>query len=135
ALFLLVTLVPACGQQMVEFADPAAEAGADSDSGALADGGNDTKPVGTDGGDATPETPGSDGTVVAPVVTSTDPPTDATSVIVSSAVRATFSKAMNASTLNGATFLLKDGTTAVPGAVTYAGTTATFSPSTPLAPN
>ncbi len=46
---------------------------------------------------------------------------------------ATFSKAMDSSTITTTTFTLKQGTTAVAGTVTYAGTTATFTPTANLA--
>ena len=42
---------------------------------------------------------------------------------------------MNPLTINGTTFLLTQGITPVLGTVTYAGTTATFSPSANLASN
>jgi hypothetical protein len=42
---------------------------------------------------------------------------------------------MTATTLTAATFELKNGSTAVPGVVTYTGTTATLVPSATLAPN
>lgn len=41
----------------------------------------------------------------------------------------TFKEAMDPSTINTTTFTLNDGTTAVPGTVTYSGTKATFKPS------
>ncbi len=51
----------------------------------------------------------------------------------STAVTATFSEAMLASTINTTTFTLTTGTppVAVPGVVTYTGSTATFTPSSP----
>jgi hypothetical protein len=66
--------------------------------------------------------------VTLPVVISTDPANNATGVLLNKQITATFNKAMNPSTINGSTFLLKDGTTPVFGTVTYSGTTATFSP-------
>jgi Ice-binding-like/Bacterial Ig-like domain len=71
---------------------------------------------------------------VAPVVTSTDPPSAATGVVLDMKVSASFSEAMMASTLNPTTFTLKQGTVAVAGVVSTLGTTATFSPSGNLAP-
>jgi len=71
--------------------------------------------------------------VTAPVVSSTVPAASATGVAVNSYITATFSEAMNAGTISGTTFTLTGpGTTAVAGAVTYAGTTATFNPSANL---
>jgi hypothetical protein len=71
-----------------------------------------------------------------PTVTSVLPVNGATGVPVSTVVKATFSKAMNASTINTSTFLLRNGGS-VAGTVTYyAGNlTAVFVPSTPLLGN
>jgi hypothetical protein len=100
ALMLLVPLLAACGQQLVEF--PSA------------------------GGNAV--VPGS-----APVVTSTIPASSATNVAVGTVVSATFSQAMDATTLTATTFTLRQGTTAITGAVSYAGMTATLTPTSSLA--
>ncbi len=71
-----------------------------------------------------------------PTVTSTSPADGATNVAVPTNVTATFSEAMDASTINGTTFTLKitSGGAAVAGTVTYnAGTkTATFTPTSAL---
>lgn len=69
-----------------------------------------------------------------PVVVSTDPANTATSVALNKKITATFSEAMNPVTLNSTTYLLKQGTTAVAGTVTYSGMTATFSPAVTLLP-
>ncbi len=76
----------------------------------------------------------STGTSIAPSVISTDPSSNATGVSLSKTVSATFSTAMDQTTLNGGTFSLKNGATPVSGIVTYSGTTATFNPSTNLSP-
>jgi hypothetical protein len=73
--------------------------------------------------------------VTAPTVISTNPVNNATGVAVNTNVTATFSEAMNPSTLTTGTFTLKQGTTPVSGNVSYAGTTATFNPASNLAPN
>jgi hypothetical protein len=65
-------------------------------------------------------------------VTSTDPINDESGVARNKVVAFTFSEAMDPSTINASTFTLTHGTTAVPGTVTYSGTTATFTPSNPL---
>jgi uncharacterized protein (TIGR03437 family) len=70
-----------------------------------------------------------------PTVTSTVPINLATGVPIGNKISATFSEAMNASTITTATFTLKQGTTPVSGVVTYAGITATFAPLSALAPN
>src|SRR5256885_1737681 len=52
---------------------------------------------------------------------------------ISGNVAATFSEAMDPLTITTATFILKQGTTAVAGTVSYAGVTATFTPASALA--
>jgi hypothetical protein len=65
-----------------------------------------------------------------PVVTARGPERDATDVQVGAVVTATFSKPMNASTLNSSNFTVEDGSGPVAGTVSYdSGTrTATFTP-------
>src|SRR5205814_1537263 len=70
----------------------------------------------------------------APTVSATVPANAATGVSISGNVAATFSEAMNPSTITPGTFTLKRGTTAVAGTVSYAGVTATFTPASALAP-
>ncbi len=58
----------------------------------------------------------------------------ATGVAVNTTISATFSEAMNPATINGTTFTVTGpGATPVAGTVTYAGTTATFTPTAILA--
>jgi hypothetical protein len=72
--------------------------------------------------------------VTAPTVISTIPANLATAVALNSNVTATFSEAMSPATILALnTFTLKQGTTPVPGAVTYVGTIATFNPTNNLA--
>ncbi len=77
------------------------------------------------------------GSCVPPTAITVTPPALAAGVCPSTAVTATFSEAMNPSTLNTTTFTLTAGTppVAVAGVVTYAGSTATFTPSSALAVN
>ena len=72
---------------------------------------------------------------IPPTVVSTAPPNLATGVCPSSVVNATFSEAMNPATINTTTFTLTAGTppVAVAGVVTYNASTATLTPSSPLA--
>lgn len=63
-----------------------------------------------------------------PTVTGTSP---VLAVAVDSSISATFSKAMDPSTINSTTFTI----TSITGTVTYAGTTASFKPSASLAAN
>ncbi len=69
---------------------------------------------------------------VPPTVISTDPANNATGVAVNKVIAATFSVPMDPTTITSSTFTLKQGTTAVSGAVTYSGSTASFTPSSNL---
>jgi len=71
--------------------------------------------------------------IVSPTITSTTPANGATLVAVTTTVTATFSTAMDPATITTSTFILMQGTTVIPGAVTYANDTATFTLSAPLA--
>jgi hypothetical protein len=69
-----------------------------------------------------------------PTVISMTPINGAIGVCPSTVVTATFSEAMNPATINSTTFTLTGpGSTPVAGVVTYAASTATFTPSSPLA--
>ena len=69
-----------------------------------------------------------------PIVQSIVPGNSATDVSRSTTIVATFSKNMKASTINTTNFKLWNGATQVPGTVSFDGTTtATFTPSSPLA--
>jgi hypothetical protein len=105
ALFLLLPCLTACGNRLVEFP-----------LGAGADGGPDG------------------GTGNAPTVTATVPVDLATGVALNSSITATFSRAMDSSTLNATTFTVKQGASNVLGSVNYAAATrtATFAPAAPL---
>ncbi len=74
-------------------------------------------------------------TGICPIVISTIPANNATGVTINTTLAATFNEAMNASTINSTTFIVKQGTTVIPGVVAYSGLTATFSPTTNLALN
>jgi tetrahydromethanopterin S-methyltransferase subunit B len=67
-----------------------------------------------------------------PTVSSTNPISDATGVFINTAISATFSTAMDPSTITHTTFTLKQGTTAVSGSVSYSGVTAVFNPNSNL---
>jgi hypothetical protein len=67
-------------------------------------------------------------------VTATLNANGATNVAINSKVAATFSEAMDPSTITSATFILKLGDTVIPGNVTYSGFSAVFTPSSNLAP-
>jgi hypothetical protein len=68
-----------------------------------------------------------------PTVISILPANAAIDVANNSALTATFSKALDPSTITNVTFTLMQGTTPVTGTVTYAGVTATFTPTANLA--
>ncbi len=70
-----------------------------------------------------------------PTVTATGPASAATGVPRNVSVTATFSEAMDPTTINATTFTLRNGATVIPGVVTYAGTTATLNPANTLDPN
>lgn len=71
-------------------------------------------------------------TDVVPTVTATDPINNAIGVALNQTVTADFSTTMDASTINAATFTLKQGTVTIPGTVSYTGTTASFNPTNSL---
>ncbi len=70
-----------------------------------------------------------------PTVVATVPADNASAVSLNTKITAVFSETMDPSSINFSSFTLKHGTTAVNGAVTYAGISATFSPSANLLPN
>ncbi|WP_309895339.1 ice-binding family protein [Archangium sp.] len=107
-LFLLFSLMTACGQQLVEFPGDAAVPG--SDAGTNVDAGT------------------------SPTVVSTNPSNAATSVAINAPVTATFSTEMDPATLATA-FTLKQGMTPVASEVAYLGTTATLTPVGNMASN
>ncbi|MGA2171033.1 MAG: Ig-like domain-containing protein [Terracidiphilus sp.] len=72
-------------------------------------------------------------TVTIPGVVSVTPAQGATDVVINTTVTATFSMAMNPSTITTSTFTLTGPGGAVTGAVTYSGTVATFTPAAVLA--
>jgi len=67
-----------------------------------------------------------------PTVSATTPAASAVGVERKATVTASFSAAMNPTTITASTFTVMKGTTAVPGIVTYSGTTATFTPTSLL---
>ena len=71
----------------------------------------------------------------APRVTATIHANGATNVATNTNVGATFSENMDASTITNANFILKQGTTVIPGTLSYSGVNAVFNPLSNLAPN
>src|SRR5215510_7133086 len=87
---------------------------------------------------------GSDGTggggvggldITTPTVSSTSPANLATNVAINQSITATFSEAMNPTTITPTTFIVIGGGVLVPGAVTYVGNVAKFNPTSNLIPN
>jgi hypothetical protein len=76
---------------------------------------------------------GSVSDTVAPKVMSTFPLSKAQNVASNGAIMATFTEAMDPTTITAVTFRLEQGAVAVPGVVSYFNTTATLLPSLPLA--
>ena len=68
----------------------------------------------------------------APTVVYTRPDSGATGVAIDGNITATFSEEMDRSTITTSTFTLKQGTTPVTAKVSFAGTTATFTPTAKL---
>ena len=168
ALLLLLSLVPACGQQLVQFADSgsldaasgdatvdAANADAANADAASADAAGDVSAEGTDAsaindGNAdagsadaesdvadagNPDDAGDSDAVdtTPPMVVSTSPANGAAHVSIEKILTATFSQAMDPTTINVATFTLEQGTTPILGVVSVVGAIATFIPTSDLA--
>jgi len=77
----------------------------------------------------------STGATLQPIVISTSPTNNETSVVLNKVVSATFNMPMDAATINTTTFTLKQGTTSILGVVTYSGNNAFFTPSSNLTSN
>ncbi|PKL83504.1 MAG: hypothetical protein CVV24_04645 [Ignavibacteriae bacterium HGW-Ignavibacteriae-3] len=73
--------------------------------------------------------------VILPTVSTTDPVNTATGVALNKQISATFSVAMDATTIQNSTFSLMQGTTTITGFVSYSIRTATFTAASNLAPN
>ncbi|MBN1926575.1 MAG: Ig-like domain-containing protein [Prolixibacteraceae bacterium] len=70
-----------------------------------------------------------------PVVDSTDPDNLATGVPLDQKITATFNVIMNPATLTRESFILQNGTTKIPGIISYTEKTVSFMPATLLVPN
>ncbi len=80
-------------------------------------------------------TTGSGPDTTPPTVISTVPDNNAISVAVSTTISATFSEAIDGTTVDASTFFVTDGVDNVVGTFNVAGSTATFTPSSALADN
>ncbi len=74
-------------------------------------------------------------TGICPEVIATDAANGDANVIISKKITAVFNEDMDPLTINGSTFILKQGSTIIAGTVSYNGKTATFSPASFLAIN
>jgi hypothetical protein len=77
----------------------------------------------------------STGAILRPLVLSTSPTSNETGVVLNKVVNATFNMPMDPATINLTTFTLKQGTTNIPGLVTYSGNSAFFTPNANLIGN
>ncbi len=73
--------------------------------------------------------------VTAPKIVSVVPANNATAIPVGNSLSVNFSVPMNSATVTASSFTLKQGTTAIPGTVTYSGSAATFKPASSLTAN
>lgn len=71
--------------------------------------------------------------VLAPTITSTDPTNNDIDVVRNKVISVNFSEAMDPTSINADTFVLKQAGTAIGGTVSYTGTTAKFTSSTTFA--
>lgn len=77
----------------------------------------------------------STGATLQPIVVSTSPTSNETGVVLNKVVEATFNMPMNSATISGSSFTLKQGTTAILGAVNYSANKAFFTPTVNLTAN
>jgi Ice-binding-like/Bacterial Ig-like domain len=77
---------------------------------------------------ATPDT-------AAPTIPTMNPANTTTAVATNHTIVVTFSEAMNAATITSSTFIVKQGSTIIPGTIVYTGTTAIFTPASPFEGN
>lgn len=73
--------------------------------------------------------------IVLPVLSEVNPADNETGVALNHAIVFNFSEAMDKTTINNSTVIVKEGLTTVSGSVTYTGTTATFTPTANFNPN
>ncbi|MEI9921304.1 MAG: ice-binding family protein [Bacteroidota bacterium] len=67
-----------------------------------------------------------------PVVNSTTPGSNAVGVARNNSIEISFNEAMDPATINSSTIIIQQGTTVIPGDISYSGTTATFTPTNNL---
>ena len=72
---------------------------------------------------------------VCPEVIATSPTNGETSVALNKVITVTFNEKMNPATINSSSFTIVNGTTSIPGVITYSGNTASFTPTSNLLAN
>jgi ice-binding like protein/Big-like domain-containing protein len=126
--FLLLSCAAACDNEQ-----RSADAGSSSDAGNSSDGGKSSDAGKPSDAGKLPD----GGNLTTPTVLSNTPINGTVSVALNASLSATFSEAMDSTTVNASTFTLTSGTPAVSvlGTVSYANSTATFWPAAHLASN
>jgi hypothetical protein len=76
----------------------------------------------------------STGTVIVPMVASTDPANNEIEVQLDKTITATFNMPMDSSTLNNSTFTINNGTSNISGSFSYSNNTLSFNPTIDLTP-
>ena len=87
------------------------------------------------GNSQTSNTIGTSADTTSPTVSSVTPVSGATGVAINSNLTATFSETLSSSSVSATSFILKQGTTTISGAVTLSGNVATFKPDANLTGN
>ena len=77
----------------------------------------------------------STGSILAPMVVSTDPANNETGVFLNKIITSKFNLPMNPVSINSSTFTIQKGGLLIAGTVTYTDTVATFTPAVNLSPN
>lgn len=72
---------------------------------------------------------------ICPEVIATSPANGEISVALNRVITVTFNEEMNSSTINSSSFTIVDGTTSIPGVISYSGITASFTPTVNLVAN
>ena len=70
-----------------------------------------------------------------PQVIATSPTNGETSVSLNKVITVTFNEEMNPATINATSFTIVNGTTSIPGIISYSGNTASFTPTGTLIAN
>ena len=76
----------------------------------------------------------STGTILSPMVITTDPANNDSNVVLNKVVTATFNMPMEPLTITATTFTLKQGVNTIAGTISYTGATASFTPTSLLLP-